>query len=197
MVSEDRFMRQRLVPRCKTRFRADMSWRHRTPSDELVKGWSSTGKLFQSELHDDWYGGSPPAIVPARHELKRSLVTRLFAHRDPIVVNLDKADERALGLYQALLSDDSASLRSVSGSDAGEQREKSDERLNARQNREDSRDATDSFLRHDIPFLSGFLSLGVFGAWLGSRDRNVYRRLGYGLIIAASIGIGAVAWGLL
>ena len=57
--------------------------------------------------------------------------------------------------------------------------------------------ASDIFLRHDLPLAVLFLSLGVFGAWLGSNDRDVYRWLGYGLILVATLGVGSVARGWL
>jgi hypothetical protein len=56
---------------------------------------------------------------------------------------------------------------------------------------------SDIFCRHDLPLAVLFLSCGFFGAWVGSHDRYVYRWLGCGLIIIATLGIGAVARGWL
>ena len=65
--------------------------------------------------------------------------------------------------------------------------------LNDRQSRQHPRKVADVFLRRDVPLLSGFVALGIIGAWLGSRDGNVYRRLGWGLIAVSTFGIGGVA----
>lgn len=104
---------------------------------------------------------------------------------------------RALSFDHGSFRDVRALLSSIRRAYSKQQGGESDRSLNKGEDRQQPAKVSDRFLRRDVPLLLIFIALGLFGAALGSRDRDVYRWCGYGLIAIAVWGIGAVAGGLL